>query len=259
MENKTRGGVGARRVEAAVTAPRNSLGRPWAGESWACDACGEGGPDRDDMALSGCRSSSTRGAPLAVARAGRSPRADLGRSRPRGASRGLYRLDRKDRPMHHRTQIRAVGRALAAGDIVAAATLARELAPYCDREGLLGQYTPVREILDAIASLPDARLGPAAGPALDLSAIAGGEITGAAFDDALASVGLALRSIPTHAGWTASGAGGPDGGMPRRWRVEVTDRRTGETSTGEGGTPSLAAAEGIRVALRARHADPDDL
>lgn len=158
--------------------------------------------------------------------------------------------------MRQRTQIRAVGRALAAGDTVAAATLARELAPYCDREGLLGQYTPVREILDAIASLPDARPAPAEGSALDLRAIAGGEITGAALDDALASVGLALRSIPTHA---ASAAPGPDGGMPRRWRVEVTDRRTGETSTGEGGTPSLAAAEGIRVALRARYAGPDDL
>lgn len=38
-----------------MTRPRNSLGRPWApGQRWLCDRCGQGGDDRDDVALPGC-------------------------------------------------------------------------------------------------------------------------------------------------------------------------------------------------------------
>lgn len=34
---------------ARASGPRNSLGRPWNGETWSCTRCGETGPDRDDL------------------------------------------------------------------------------------------------------------------------------------------------------------------------------------------------------------------
>jgi hypothetical protein len=40
--------------------PTNSLGKPWAGETWSCDRCGDTGPDRDDVAHGGCKAHPSR-------------------------------------------------------------------------------------------------------------------------------------------------------------------------------------------------------
>lgn len=44
--------------------PRNSLGEPWQeGQAWRCIACGESGPDRDDVRLSDCSALTTASKP----------------------------------------------------------------------------------------------------------------------------------------------------------------------------------------------------
>jgi hypothetical protein len=40
--------------------PINSAGKPWAGETWSCAVCADTGPDRDDVALSGCKAHPSR-------------------------------------------------------------------------------------------------------------------------------------------------------------------------------------------------------
>jgi hypothetical protein len=43
-----------------VRGPRNSVGKPWTGETWRCTRCDAAGDDRDDRPLSGCAAHPSR-------------------------------------------------------------------------------------------------------------------------------------------------------------------------------------------------------
>lgn len=145
--------------------------------------------------------------------------------------------------MNQREQVRAIGRALAAGDTATAATLAADLAPMCDGEGILSQWTPVREILDAIAAL--GQRDPSNRGTIDLQAMRDGDADTSDLADVLADHGI--RAGHAHR---------PAGSKLVHVTVRFDDAPDADPGvTGFGGTLAVATANAVRALLVARYSE----